>query len=237
LGFGPAGQIAAYGGNPGDGHFNGHLIGGGIGVLSVRDSGRDTEAKLMGMHYLGSYSEGDYNSRESRFGVGVSVAHNIYEGRIDGTGRPETQIFAQGFVPLGGSSEHSWQGRDLGNNSALSFAYNVGVRRYLLKEDSARNWNPYVQVGFLGEIRSGEDYFSCSLRLGVTNRRRTFGIHAGLNACNGGIVPAIGAWYDIGTDLRLKQAERRAAAIANDNGEGREATTTFVGRRLAATRE
>ena len=237
IGFGPAGQMAVYGSNPGDGKFNGHLIAGGVGMMREWNSGQDLEVKLMAGDYSSNYRESDYRSREHRTVLAVSAAHNNYSGRIDGSNRPERQIFGMIGLPIGGSSSHSWQGKDLGNASALNLYANVGVRQYLLKEDPKRQWNPYVQVGALGEIRSGDDYFSCSLRIGVTNKRRTMGVHAGINACDGGIVPAIGAWYDVGTDLRLRRAEKRAAALSDDNGEGRKATTTVTGRRLNATRE
>jgi hypothetical protein len=237
IGFGPAGQAAVYGSSPGEGSYNGHLVAAGVGVMRVWNKGQDLEAKLMVGDYGSSYREGDYRSDEHCIVAAASVATNDYSGRIDGTGKPERQIFGMVGVPLGCNASHSWQGNDLGDASTLSLYYNAGVRQYLLKEDPKRKWNPYVQAGFVGEIRSGEDFFSCSLRVGVTNRRRTIGVHAGVNACNGGIIPAIGAWYDLGTDLRLRRAERRAAALANDNGEGREATTTFSGRRLATTHE
>lgn len=239
IGFGPAGQMAVYASDPGsDGHFNGHLIQAGVGMMRVWNSGKDLEAKLMIGHYSSNYRESDYRSSENRWGIGFSAAFNDYHGRIDGSGDPETQGFFNLFVPvLGGSSEHSWQGQDLGDTSALKLYANIGIRRYLLKEDPDRKWNPYAQIGALTELRTGEDYFSCSVRVGVTNQRRTIGVHAGVNACDGGIVPAVGAWYDIGTDLRLKRAERRAAALLEDTGEGREATITFEGRVLDETRE
>lgn len=237
IGFGGAGQAAVYGGDPGRGHFNGHFIAGGIGMMRTWNTGQDLEAKLMIGDYVSNYRESDYRAREHRTMLALSVAHNDFSGLIDGSNRPKRQIFGMVGLPIGGSGSHTWQGKDIGDFNRLSLYYNAGVRQYLLKHDPKRAWNPYVQVGILGEIRSGEDYFSCSVRVGVSNRRETIGLHAGINTCNGSIVPAIGAWYDLGTDLRLKRAERRAAAIAEDTGEGREATTTIRGRRLMATRE
>lgn len=237
IGFGPAGQHAEYGGDPGRGHFKGGLHQIGLGMMRVWNKGVDLEAKAMIGHYRSTYTEGDYEAHEKRWGIGASVAINDYRGMIDGSGRPKRQYYAGIFKPFGGSGSHSWQGQDIGKFSRLSLYYNAGVRQYLLKHDPKRKWNPYVQVGLLGEIRSGKDYFSCSIRVGVSNRRETIGIHAGINTCNGGVVPAIGAWYDLGTDLRLKRAERRAKALSDDTGEGRMATRTFTGRRLLATRE
>lgn len=237
IGFGPAGQAAIYAGDPGDGHFNGHLITyPGIGMMRVWNKGQDLEAKLMVGDYVSNYRESDYRSHEQRTVIGLSVAFNDYSGRINGSGKPETQLFGMIGLPIGGSSEHSWQGQPLDNPSSLGLYYNLGVRRYLLPEDPKRAWNPYIQAGILGEVRSGEDFFSCSLRVGATNRRKTFGVHAGVNFCNGSVVPAIGVWYDLGNDLRQRRAARRAAAIRPDDGSG-EATSEFSGTPLAATRD
>lgn len=237
IGIGLAGQAAIYAGDPGDGHFNGHLITyPGIGVMRVWNKGQDMEAKLMLGDYVSNYRESDYRSHEQRTVIGLSVAYNDYSGRINGSGKPETQLFGMVGLPIGGHSEHSWQGKPLDNPSSLGLYYNAGVRRYLLKEDPNRAWNPYIQVGVLGEIRSGDDFFSCSLRIGATNRRKTFGVHAGVNFCNGSVVPAVGFWYDLGNDLRQRRAASRAAAIRPDDGSG-EATAEFSGTPLAATRE
>lgn len=237
IGFGLGGQHARYGSGPGNGKFRGGFDGVGPSVMRVWDRGQDLEAKLMFGKYWSDYRETDYRSRERADVLAMSVAHNDYSGRVDGSGRPERQIFALAAIPVGGSSGEWWQGNKISEGSHLQAYLNFGVRQYLQKEDPDRPWNLYAQVGGLAELRSGDDYFSCSFRLGATNKRRTFGIHAGINTCNGGIIPAIGAWYDLGNDLAKSRADRRLAAVSNDNGEGRKATTTFAGRRLAMTRE
>lgn len=230
IGFGVGGQLAFYGSDPGEGRFRGHLIAAGPSMMRVWDSGRDLELKFMVGDYRSSYREGDYRSSEHRNILAISAAHNDYSRRLRGeTSMPERQLFAMVGVPIGGDCEASWQG-NAQDCSRLGLYYNAGARQWV-------NNNIYVQAGVLGEIRSGEDYFSCSLRVGVANDRRTLGVHAGVNACDGGIVPAVGAWFDLGTHLRIERAERRAAAITEDTGEGREVTTTFESVPLNETRE
>ncbi|MEY4482630.1 MAG: hypothetical protein RL693_82 [Verrucomicrobiota bacterium] len=214
IGFGIGGQGAVYAGDPGNGHFGGHIVGVGPSMMRVWNRGEDLEAKLMLGDYTTGYREGDYRSREHRTFIGLSIAHNDYRRRLNGeTSMPERQIFGMVGLPIGGHSGEYWKGERIGDGSKLGLYYNAGVRQYV-------NQNVYVQAGILGEIRSGGDLFSCSLRAGVTNKRRTLGAHAGIDACNGGIVPAVGIWYDLGTDLRLKRTARRQAAIQIDNGGG-----------------
>lgn len=231
IGFGLAGQAAVYAGDPGNGHFSGHLIAGGFGMMRTWNSGQDLEAKIMLGDYLSTYNNEDgYRQREHHPMLAFSVAHNDYSPRLRGeTSMPERQLFGMVGLPIGGGCTSSWQGTPLEGCSNMSLYYNAGVRQWV-------DNNLYVQAGILGEIRSGDDLFSCSLRVGYANNRRTIGVHAGINACSGGIVPAVGIWYDLGTDLRLKRAARRAASVSVDTGEGREATSTFSGRRLSSTR-
>ena len=112
--------------------------------------------------------------------------------------------FAATRASIGGSAD--------GDGSRLGL-FTIWAPPILQREDPRRPWNLYVQAGALGELRSGGDYFSCSVRVGLTNRRRTFGVHAGFNACDGGLVPAIGAWFGPGNHLRLNRAERRAGTF------------------------
>ncbi len=226
-GFGIGAQGAIYGADPGTGEFRGNVWGVGPAYMRVWNSGQDLEVKLMGGGYNGRYSDGDYRQSENYSTLSLSVAHNDYSRRLRGeTSMPERQIFGMVSLPIGGGCEAAWQGNDVGC-SELNLYANAGARQWI-------NNNVYIQAGVLGELRSGDDYFSCSVRVGVANDRRTIGAHAGINACNGGIQPAIGVWYDLGTDLRTKRTEQRLAAVTEDTGAG-EPATDIVLTPLAAT--
>jgi hypothetical protein len=198
-------------------------------MMYVDKKGQDVEAKLMVGEYKSDYRNDDgYRMRERHPMLALSVAHNDYRGVIKGTGK-ERQIFGMLGFPIGGSATEAWPGYE-GKASELNLYYNAGVRQFLNKENTL-----YVQAGILGELRSGEDYFSCSLRVGYANKSKTFGVHAGVNACDGGIAPAIGAWVDFGQMIRKGRAKKRAAAIAPDLGNVGQPTTEVALVSLAST--
>jgi len=217
IGFGLGGQAAFYGGKVKHvGRFRGHLYGAGPAVMIVNDKGLDYEGKLMIMDYASSYRQGGYRSHEHRTVIGLSLAHNDYRGRIDGTGKPETQYFALCGVPIGGHTTETWNGQKIGNGSKLGLVCNAGLRKYLTE---GKKWNPYIQGGLLGEARKGgADFLSGSLRLGASNKHRTIGCGAGIdvNLLKGGIHPGLGCWVDVAGMVRHKRTASRAAAIAAD---------------------
>ena len=216
IGFGVGGQLAIYGGDvQGKGHFNGHLYGVGPAMMRVWNSGHDLEVKAMVMSYGSSYREGGYKFHENRTVLGLSFAYNDYHGRLDGSGRPETQIFGLCGLPIGGRSSETWEGKSIGDGTHLNLICNAGIRQYLTE---GKKWNPYIQAGILGESRSGPDFLSGSLRLGVSNRHRTIGCGAGVNVnlLHGGVHPGLGCWMDVAGMVRHKRTKSRAAAIAAD---------------------
>ena len=205
--------------NFGSGRAHGQSLAFGPAVERISDKGWTTEGKLLFGHMHQAFNQAQYaNKREIDF-VGVSVAFNDYQRRLQGKKWvPETRIYASVGVPTSVRATASNFGvpTDASELERHSVVAQAGIHLDIFDAKYATFW---ARVGLFSELPFSQ---TANLRLGVSDPLRVCGVGVGFDfdLLHGGEAPGYGWWCD---GIKLVDVSREGYRL-NQVSDGKTAT-------------
>ncbi len=181
--------------NFGSGRAHGQSLAFGPAVERISDKGWTAEGKLLFGHMHQAFNQAQYaNKREIDF-VGVSVAFNDYQRRLQGKKwMPETRIYASVGVPTSVRATASNFGvpADASELERHSVVAQAGIHLDIFDAKYATFW---ARVGLFSELPFSQ---TANLRLGLSDPLRVCGVGVGFDfdLLHGGEAPGYGWWCD-----------------------------------------